>query len=210
MGQDLEAAAGDEGPLQREGQRLGGAHADAQAREEPGPDVHPDGVEVRHRDPGATTDELDGGRDRLGVMPAPRHRGGGEHAGLVGQRHSRQLGRGLDGEDDHGAAHAERTPADLVAARRRRPGEPDRHAPLVVSVALGETDGDGVGAEHGLGHVAPLHDGHGVVLDQLGDGEVDDLAQVLEAIQVRVQQRPDDGSCGRSGPGTDSGAGGHG
>ena len=44
-------------------------------------------------------------------------------------------------------------------------------------------------AEHGLGHVPPLDDGHGVVLHQLAEGEVGDLAQMLEAVQVGVQER---------------------
>ena len=47
----------------------------------------------------------------------------------------------------------------------------------------------------GVGHVAPFHDGHGIVLDHLGDGEVGDLGQVLQAIEIGVQERPAPPGC---------------
>ena len=103
--------------------------------------------------------------------------------------------------------------AELVVAR----GRATDPVTLIVTATLarrrgpaGEADGDGVGAEHGLGHVAPLHHGHGVVLDQLGDGEVDDLAQVLEAVEIGVQEGPYGGGVGRRGPSTASGGPTHG
>ena len=92
-------------------------------------------------------------------------------------------------------------PTELVSPWRGGPRDVDRQAPLARRRGpVDEADGDGVGAEHGLGHVSPLHHGHGVVLDQLGDGEVDDLAQVLEAVQIGVQEGPDGGGVGASGP----------
>ena len=42
--------------------------------------------------------------------------------------------------------------------------------------------------EDGLGRVAPLHQGHPAVLDQLAQAQVDDLLEVVEPVEVGVQQ----------------------
>ena len=124
------------------------------------------------------------------MMPAARHGHRGEDAVLVGQGHTGQFGGRLHRQDHHGVAHWHSRPASSSPARPPRPGQVDRHPPLLLVPVLigGESHRERVTTEHGLGHVAPLHHGDGVVLDQLADGEVGDLAEVLQSIEIGMEE----------------------
>ena len=87
-------------------------------------------------------------------------------------------------------------PATGRGSRPARPTGPPTAAgraegddPLVVGRARPEGDVEGVGPEDGLGGIPPLHQGHGPVLHQLPEAEVDDLLEVVQAPDVGVQER---------------------
>ena len=62
-------------------------------------------------------------------------------------------------------------------------------------------DGEDVGAEDRGGDVAPLDDGHRVVLDHLGQPQVDDVLETVEPVEVGVEEGPDRARAGRGRPG---------
>ncbi len=64
-----------------------------------------------------------------------------------------------------------------------------RHLSLVVVGVRGKPHTQRIASEHGLGHVAPLHHGYGVVLHQLTDGEVGDLTEAIETIEIGMEKR---------------------
>ncbi len=100
----------------------------------------------------------------------------------------------LDGQEPHAATRQGRSDS---ANRSHRPAQAGPSAVTVIrrlSSSPGSTaerQGQGPVTQDGLGGVAPLDEGHAAVLDHLTESEVGDLGQVVEAVDVGVEQRPD-------------------
>ena len=105
------------------------------------------------------------------------------------------VGGRLDGQQDHRSA---RHGPSASASRSHRSAQAPSSgltvtARLVVVVGRLQPDEEGSRPEDGLGGVAPLHQGHPAVLDQLAQAQVDDLVEMVEPVDVGVQEHPDRG-----------------
>ena len=112
------------------------------------------------------------------------------------QRHSHHVGGRFDGQQGHWwrPPGCERRLQGGPPGAPGGSGGPHRDHPVVVMTRRQQGDGQGPFSEHGLGHVAPLDQGHAPVIDQLTQTQVDDLLETVEPVDVGMQQRAHPGT----------------
>ena len=188
--QQVERGDADHRQPQRQGQRLGRRQPHAHAGEQAGADVDGHETDLVEADVGLGTDELDRRGERLGVAPATRDLEQGDDALVAGEGHADLFGRRLDAQDQHRRHQlrcgiAQRGPPP----RPRRADGADRDPPRVgLAVDHLQTDDD-VLAERRLDDVTPFDEHDAVILGELEQGEVSDLGELIEPVQVGVVQR---------------------
>ena len=135
-----------------------------------------------------------GRREDLGVAPAAGHLEQGDDALVAAEGHADLLGRRLDAEDQHARLTTQPAPTSASHSASHRRAHVGPTAPIVTTPGVErrrrpvEAD-DEVLAERRLDDVAPLDEHDAVVLGELAEGEVGDLGQLVEAVQVGVVQR---------------------
>ena len=122
------------------GQGLARGHPDAEAGEHARAEVDGDRADVAQLDPRLAAQELDGGRERLGVAAAAGGVDGAEHALVAADGAAHLGGGGGDAEDQHQAATRPRRRARRPARRARaaHAGPTGRKASVAVVVAGAE------------------------------------------------------------------------
>ena len=172
--EQVEALDPDHRHAQRMGQRLARGQPDPEPGEQPGADIDRDHADLGQLDAGLPADEVDLRGEALGVAPAPRRVGRGEHplvtadgAAHLDRRRSRcrgsargqpspSVGRGvglLPARQGHGRLDR------LLPARPAGADAADLDGAVVVAIAEGEAHLEQVGGKHRVDRVTPLDQG---------------------------------------------------